>query len=137
MTVTFRQEAKVVKARRRVYSPIKTARLTTCIGTSVALGLVFGNLQAVWARAAMAGNKKGGFCLVSDYHAINKRIGTGCHAKPRGGDGGRTCEGRHVLGSLICCKDIARDRWRPKPRKCLPSPPREVRLPPSVCPKAF
>ena len=45
-----------------------------CIGNLVALGLVFGNLQAVWARAAMAGSKKKGFRLVSDYRAVNKQI---------------------------------------------------------------
>ena len=59
LTVTFKPEAKVVKVRGRVYSPIKTACLATCIGTFVALGLVLRNLQAVWASAAMAAPKKG------------------------------------------------------------------------------
>ena len=35
--VTFKPTAKVVKARGRAYSPIKTAWLATCIGTLVAL----------------------------------------------------------------------------------------------------
>ena len=71
LMVTFKPEAKVVKARGRVYSPIKTAWLATCIGMLVALGLVFRNLQAVWASATMAAPKKGGFRLVSDYRAVN------------------------------------------------------------------
>ena len=61
LTVTFKPEAKMVKARGRVYSPIKIAWLATCIETLVVLGLVFRNLQAVWASAAMAAPKKGGF----------------------------------------------------------------------------
>ena len=64
----------MVKASGRIYSPIKTAWLATCIGTLVALGLVFCNLQAVWASAAMAASKKGGFRLVSDHRAVNKQI---------------------------------------------------------------
>ena len=54
LTVTLKLEVKVAKARGRVYSPIKTVWLVTCIGSLVALGLVLRNLQAVWARAAMA-----------------------------------------------------------------------------------
>ena len=72
--MTFKSAAKVVKPRGCAYSPIKTAWLATCIGTLVALGLVFRNMQAVWASAAMAAPKKGGFCLVSDYRAVNKQI---------------------------------------------------------------
>ena len=44
-------EAKVVKARGCVSSPIEIAWLALCIGTLEALGLVFCNLQAVWASA--------------------------------------------------------------------------------------
>ena len=58
LTVTFKPEAKV---RGRIFSPIKTERLATRIETLVALGLVFRNLQAVWASAAMAEPKKRGF----------------------------------------------------------------------------
>ena len=47
LTLTFEPEAKVVEARERVYSPIKTAWLATCSRTLVALGPVFRNLQAV------------------------------------------------------------------------------------------
>ena len=64
----------MVKARRCVYLPIKTAWLATCIGTLVALMLVFRNLQAVLASTAMAAPKTGGFCLVSDYRAVNQQI---------------------------------------------------------------
>ena len=73
LTVTFKPEAKMVKARGRVYVPIKTAWLTR-IGIMVALGLVFCNMQAVWTSAAMAATKKGGFCLVSVCRAVNKQI---------------------------------------------------------------
>ena len=59
LTVTFKPEAEMVKARGCVYSPIETAWLVTCIGTLVALGLVFCNMQAVWASAAMAAPQKG------------------------------------------------------------------------------
>ena len=48
--------------------------LATYIGFLVALGLVFRNLQAVWASAAMTAPKKGGFRLLSDYRAVNKQI---------------------------------------------------------------
>ena len=60
LTVTLKPEAKVVKTQGRVYSPTKTAWLTTCIGTLVTLGLLFYNLHTVWASAAMAVPKKGG-----------------------------------------------------------------------------
>ena len=74
LTVTFKPEAKMVKARGRVYSPIKTAWLATCIGTLVALGLVFHNMQAVWTSAAMAAPKKVVSRLVSDHRVVNKQI---------------------------------------------------------------
>ena len=74
LTVTFKPEAKVVKARGRVHSPIKTAWLATCIETLVALGLGVRDLQTVWASAAMATPKKGGFRLASDYRAVNEQI---------------------------------------------------------------
>ena len=72
--MTLKPDVKVVKARRREYSPTKTAWLVTCIGTLVALGLVFCNLQAVWANATMAAPIKGVFCLVNDYRSVNKKI---------------------------------------------------------------
>ena len=31
-------------------------------------------MQAVWASAAMTAPKKGGYCLVSDYRAVNKQV---------------------------------------------------------------
>ena len=61
---------------------------------------------------------------MSDYRPVNRRIEkipgvsrTKRRKRP-------TCRGRHVLRSLTCCKGIGRCRWRPKPRKCSPSPPR-------------
>ena len=68
-TLQFKPEAKRIKASGCVYSPIKIAWMATCIEILVVLGLVFRNMQAVWARAAMAAPKKGGFCFVSDYRA--------------------------------------------------------------------
>lgn len=44
------------------------------MATLVTLGLVFLNPQAVWASAAMAVPKKGGYRLVSDYRAVNKQV---------------------------------------------------------------
>ena len=89
LTVMFKLEAKVVKARGGVYSPIKTALLETCIETLVALGLVFRNVQVEWASAAMAASKKGGFCLVSDHREVNYQIEKvpGGPAEPRGRNG--------------------------------------------------
>ena len=74
LTVTFKPESEVVKAPGRVYSPIKTAWVAKCFGILVALGLMFRNMQAVWASATMAAPKKGGFRLVSDYRAAKKHI---------------------------------------------------------------
>ena len=51
----------MIKARGRAYLPIKTALLATCIGTLVALCLVFRHLQAVWASAAIIAPTIGGF----------------------------------------------------------------------------
>ena len=74
LTVTFKPKTKVVQEGGGVYySPIKTAWLATCIGTLVALGLVFRNLRAVWASVAKAAPKKGGLSLASDYDVINKQ----------------------------------------------------------------
>ena len=74
LRVRFDPGARAVKASLRVYSPRKTAWLAGCMATLVALGLVLRSLQAVWASAAMATPKKGGYRLVSDYLAVNKRI---------------------------------------------------------------
>ena len=74
LTVTFKPKAKMIKARGRVYSPIKTASLAICIGTLVTFGLVFRDVQAVRTSAAMAAHKKGVFRSVSDYRAVNKQI---------------------------------------------------------------
>ena len=71
--MTLKPEAKVVKARGLAYSPIKTAWLVTFIGSLVALGLVFRNIQAT-ASAAKTVPKAGGFYLVSDYRAVYKQI---------------------------------------------------------------
>lgn len=41
--------------------------------TLVELGLVFRNIQAVWASAATAAPKKVGFRTASDYRVVNKQ----------------------------------------------------------------
>ena len=70
----FKPESNVAKARGHAYFQIKTAWLATCTGNLVALGLVFRNMQAVWASAAMDDPIMGGFRLVNDYRAVNKEI---------------------------------------------------------------
>ena len=72
--MTFKLEVNVAKARGRAYSPIKTAWLATCIGTLVTLGLVFRNIKALRASAAMTAPKKRYFLFVIDYLAVNKQI---------------------------------------------------------------
>ena len=52
----------------------QTAWLAACIGTLVVLGLVFRNLDAVWASVVTAAHKKGGFRLLRDYREVNKQI---------------------------------------------------------------
>ncbi|CAN0055365.1 unnamed protein product, partial [Sphacelaria rigidula] len=74
LTVTFKPGAAVVKARPRAYSPVRMIWLARYMATLVALRLVFRSLQAVWASAAVATPKKGGFRLVSDYRAVNEQI---------------------------------------------------------------
>ena len=63
LTVTFKSEAKVVKVRGLVCSLIQTAWLATCIGTLVALGLVFRNLKTVWASALYGCTQEGRISL--------------------------------------------------------------------------
>ena len=74
LRVTLKPGAWPVKARRRVYNPVKTAWLAACMASLAALGLVFLTMQAVWASAAMTTPKKGGFRLVSDFRAANQRV---------------------------------------------------------------
>ena len=74
LRITLKPGARAVKARGRTYSPAKASWLAACVATLVALGLVFLNQQAVWASAAMAVPKKGGFRFVSDYRAVNSQI---------------------------------------------------------------
>ena len=137
LTVRFKPEAKAFKARERAYSPIKTAWLATCIGNLVGLGLVFRNLHTMWACAAMAAPKKGGFRLVSDYRAVYKQIAKVPSVMPNQEAEMVDILGAHVLGSLTCCKDIGRCRWRPKPRKCSPSLPRWSVHPHACSPRRF
>ena len=54
MGVTLKPGARPVKARPRVYNPVKTAWLAAYMASLTALGLVFSNMQAVWASAAVA-----------------------------------------------------------------------------------
>ena len=54
LRVTLKTGARPIKARSRVYNPVKTAWLAACMASLAALGLLFSNLQAVWASVAMA-----------------------------------------------------------------------------------
>ena len=74
LRVTLKPGARPVKARPRVYHPVKTAWLAACMASLADLGLVILNMQAVWASVAMATPKKGGFRLVSDFRAANQRV---------------------------------------------------------------
>ena len=64
--------------------------------------LVFCNMQAVWASAAMAAPKKGGFRFVSDYCVVNKQIekvpGVMPNQEVKMNDlPGATCFGKHGM----------------------------------------
>ena len=72
LRVTLKPGAR--PARPRVYNPVKTAWLAACMASLAALGLVFFNMQSVWASAAVATPKNGGVCLVSDFRAANQRV---------------------------------------------------------------
>ena len=74
LRVTLKPGARPVKAQPRVYNPVKTTWLAACMASLAALGLVFRNMQAVWASAAMATLKEGGFRLVSDFRAATQRV---------------------------------------------------------------
>ncbi|CAB1096113.1 unnamed protein product [Ectocarpus sp. CCAP 1310/34] len=74
LRVTLKPGALPVKARPRTYNPIKTAWLAGCMASPVVLGLVFLNMQAVSASAAMATPKKGGYRLLSDFRAANNQV---------------------------------------------------------------
>ena len=54
LRVTLKPGARTVKARLRVYNPIKTAWLAACMASLAVWGLVFFIAQAVWDSAAMA-----------------------------------------------------------------------------------
>ena len=74
LRVALKAGARPFKARPRVYNPIKTAWLAACMASLAALGLVFLNMQAVWASAAIATPKKGGVRMVSDFPAANQQV---------------------------------------------------------------
>ena len=74
MRVHLKPQAQVVKARPRRYDPVKTGWLASCIAALVAFGLLVRNIQAVWARPAMAVPKRDTFRVVSDYQAVNSQV---------------------------------------------------------------
>ena len=61
LRITLKPGAPPVKTRPRVYNPVKTAWLASCMSSLTPLGLVFLNVQAVCASAAMDTMNKGGF----------------------------------------------------------------------------
>ena len=136
--MTFKPDVKVVKARGRAFSPIKTAWLETCIGTLVALGRVFRNMQAVWTSAAMGAPQKGGFCLVSDYRAVNKQIekvpGVMPNQETEMADMQRaTCFGKHEMLQGYWQMPLAAEAQE----VFTIAIPKGLFTPPRVCPKAF
>ena len=74
MRVHLEPQAQAVKARPRRYDPVKTGWLASCIAALVAFGLLVRNIQAVWARPAMAVPKRDTFRVVSDYQAVNSQV---------------------------------------------------------------
>ena len=135
--VTFKPEANGAKARGRVYSPIKTTLLATRTETLVALGLVFRNLQAVWASAAMAAPKKGGFRLGSDYRAVNKHI-----KKVSGVMLNQEAEMANLRGATCFGKlDMLQGYWQmplaTEAQEVFIVVTPKVCLPPRMCPKSF
>ena len=54
MRVQLKPRATAVKAKPRVYDPVKSHWLGACMTALLAFGLVFRNLQAVWSSPAMA-----------------------------------------------------------------------------------
>ena len=61
MRVHLKPQAQAVKARPRLYDPVKTGWLASYIAALGAFGLLVRNIQAVWAKPAMAVQKKGHF----------------------------------------------------------------------------
>ena len=57
LVVTLKPGARPVKAGPRVYNPVKTAWLEECMASLAVLGLVFLNLQAVWASSGLPTSK--------------------------------------------------------------------------------
>ena len=90
------------------------------------LELVIRNLQAVWASAAMAAPKKGGFRLVSDYRAVNKQSEKVPGVVPNHEAEMADLRGKTCFGKLDMLQGYGRCRWQSKPRKCSPLPPPKV-----------
>ena len=70
LRVILKLGTRPVNSRPRVYNPTKTAWVTACMASLAVLGLVFLNLQAVWASAAMAAPKT----MLSDFRAANQQV---------------------------------------------------------------
>lgn len=73
LRVTVKPGARPVKARPRVYNPLKTTWLAVRKPSLAALGLVFLTVQAVWAIGRWL-RRKGRFRIVSDFRAANKQV---------------------------------------------------------------
>lgn len=76
LKVTLKSDARPVKAKLRVRNPAKSAWLSTCMASLLALGLVDFGMQAVWASAAMGLSKEqpNNFRLVTDFRPVNAQI---------------------------------------------------------------
>ncbi|CAM9246129.1 unnamed protein product, partial [Hapterophycus canaliculatus] len=49
--VQLKTQAEAVKVKPRIYNPVKTGWVASCIAALVAFGLLMHNIQAMWASA--------------------------------------------------------------------------------------
>ena len=121
--VDRRAGARPVKARPRVYNPIVTSWLAACMVSLEALGIVFQNVQAVWASAAMPTPKKGGFRMVSDFRAANQQVEKVPGVMPnQEASIAKLSEAIDFTAAWIFCKATGNVRWRPTPKRYSRSP---------------
>lgn len=72
--VVLEPDARPVKARPRVCSPVKTAWLAARMAMLIGMELVTLCMQGVWPSSAMAVTKKHRGCLVCDCGVVNKQM---------------------------------------------------------------
>ena len=126
LRVTPRLGARPVKARPRVYNPVENAWLAACMASLATLGLVFLNMQAVWASRAMATPIIGGFRLMNDFRAAKQRVENVPGVMPNQ-EASMAKVSEAEVTALLTSSEITGDaRWHMKRRRVLPSPRRVV-----------